>query len=154
MKYLIILALIILAGCGDDSSESADGCSLKGTLTGEVNQTIDWNDSNGCGAAVSSTLLTFTFGAFQSDSIIIGTFGEAGVLATAVDGYVMYRDADGAEWNSRDCLIDITRNEKGSDGDYIVAGQAKCSMPATGFSGGAMGEINYSPLDFTVQVPF
>jgi hypothetical protein len=79
MKYMVIFSMIIFAGCGDDSSESSDGCSLKGTLTGEVNKTIDWNDSNGCAAAVSGTLLTFTFGAFQSDSIIIGTFGEPDV---------------------------------------------------------------------------
>ncbi len=153
MKYMIIFSVIIFAGCGDDSSE-ADGCSLNGTLTGEVNKTVAWNDTNGCAAAVSSTLLTFTFGAFSSDSIIIGTTGEAGVLANGVDGYVMYRNADRAEWNTRDCLIDITRNEKNSDGDYIVGGQANCSTPATGFGGGATGEINFSPLDFTVQVPF
>ncbi len=154
MKYILIFSLIIFAGCGDDSSDSADGCSLRGSLTGEVNKTIDWDDTHGCAAAVSGTLLTFTFGAFQSDSIIIGTTGEPDVLANAVDGYVMYRDADGAEWNSRDCLIDLTRNEKGSDGNHILGGQAKCSTPATEFGGGATGEINYSPLDFTVQVPF
>lgn len=153
MKKMIIFSVILFTGCGDDSAE-ADGCSLEGTLTGEVNKTIAWNDTNGCGAAVSSSLLTFTFGTFQSDSIIIGTFGEAGVLASAVDGYVMYRDADGAEWNTRDCLIDITRNEENSHGDYIVGGQANCSTPAVEFGGGATGEINFSPLDSTIQVPF
>lgn len=154
MKYIVLLSVLVFAGCGDDSKSDADGCSLQGTLSGAVSKTVKWNDSHGCGAAVSGTLLTFTFGAFQaSDSIIIGTSGEAGVLANGVDGYVMYRGPNDTEWNTRDCLIDITRNEKGSDGDYIVGGQAKCSTPATPFAGGAEGEITFSTLDFTALAP-
>ncbi|MEZ4459247.1 MAG: hypothetical protein R3E66_05890 [bacterium] len=154
MKALIWVSVFALMGCGDDSSESESVCSLKGSLTGTVNQSVDWNDANGCAAASSGTLLTFTFGAFQSDSIVIGTSGEAGVLATGVDAYVMYRDANGAEWNNQNCLVDFTRNDAVADGDYIMGGTATCQGPATPFGGGAQGEINYGPLTFTVQVPF
>lgn len=153
MKFIIFLLMTIFAGCGDDS-ESSSECMLKGTLTGEVNQTIDWDDSRGCAGAVSGGLLTLTFGSFDSGAITIGTFGEAGVLANGVDGYVTYREASDSTWNSRDCLIDITKNEEGSDGLYLVGGQVKCSTPATPFGGDAKGEISYSPLDFEAPVPF
>lgn len=176
---LVLLLLIAGLGCGADAKNNGDGgsnngadnddtsCAFNTELSGAVEQSVAWGSGQGCAAASSGSLLTFTFGAFGGESLVVGASGEAGMTAEGVDAYATYRVADyegtgeAAEWTTRDCTIDITRNELiESDpefGDlYLVEGNGSCTTPAVPMvnGGAATGEVTIGDFDFTLEVPF
>ena len=180
LRSLFVFPLLVVGlGCGTDAKNNGDGgsnngssggdivCGLDTTLSGAVEQTVAWGSGQGCAAASSGSLLTFTFGAFGGESIVVGASGGAGITAEGVDAYVTYRDADfegsgeAAEWTTRDCTIDITRNELvESDPDfgdlYLVEGNGSCTTPATPMANGgaATGELTIGDFEFALEVPF
>lgn len=169
-RLLLFCLAILAASCGDAASKDGDSntannaannntggegdCSLNLPLDGAVSETLAWGTAEGCAGATSGGLVTLTFGAFGADSVQIGftdtMFGEPGTH----DTYVLYRNADGAEWNAQSCSVDITTNEVVDTdpefGDtYRFAGSGRCAEPATGFGGGAEGEVTIGDFDFS-----
>lgn len=167
MKYLFLVVVLIF-GCGDDADKksnnannqnSDDPCNFETALSGEVEQEISWGQSQGCGAATSGSLVTFTFGVLGDESIIVGiTGGEPGTTADGLDAYFTYRMGDD-EWTTNDCILNLTRNEViESDPDfgdtYALEGDGSCASPATGSLGDATGEIEIGDFEFGASAPW
>ena len=131
--------LALLAGCGGNGNGgNLDDCLLNMTLTGGLDENLDWNLKAGCGGSARDDQISLGFGILVTDlNIKISARGiSPGDLKTDIPGQVHITHVDGREWATEAdaCSIDIHENElieQDQVGDhYRVGGSGNCDMAA------------------------
>jgi hypothetical protein len=155
IRASLVLLGALTVGCGGDDAAPTDACALSASLSGALDRSVDYGDTDGCGGSYSAAdrSRVLAYGGLgrllvrvivlQTDEDGVGTFS----------GRVEIVDEMDQAWATGDgeCSIVISQNDfvEGSFGDARrIVGTATCTASAVADAANTeMQAVTIGPID-------
>jgi hypothetical protein len=169
--YLALLVgLSCLPACGSDDGGDGGGasggtggqtaqgvCQLDASLSGAVEETVAWDEQDGCGgngdATAQNVVLAWGVVIGLNVKLTIGSIAPGSTGSHS--GFVEVHD-DKKLWRTGDagCTIDVTKFETIEGDTYAIAGTGSCAGSLGPVEGGASGTITLGDFSFETTVAY
>lgn len=150
-----------LAGCGGGGNDGDDQeCLLHLTLSGALEQDLQWGDPEGCGGSSTADSFTAAFGIVATDLHIQIQVQDTGPGDTGQQAasrvHIAHQDDRVWETPAGACRVDVTTNRTLRTSQlgttWLVAGAGNCDQPAAPVPDDGSAPLGLSAFDFQTAI--